>query len=151
LEKAPSDILKIGSFSAGSNLTGTIFNVDRISYMLHKHDALAFFDYACVGPYVKINMNGLSDFDDNDQIFQNDEEKIKLTYKDAIFLSPHKFIGGPCTAGVMIAKRVLFQNTIPAIPGGGTVFCVNNKFHIYLKDIEAREEGGTPNIVSCIR
>jgi hypothetical protein len=66
-------------------------------------------------------------------------------------MSPHKFIGGPNTTGVMIAKKNLFKNVVPAIPGGGTVHFVNDKFHYYNKNIEAKEEGGTPNIIACIR
>ena len=74
-----------------------------------------------------------------------------LDYKDAIFLSPHKFIGGPGTPGVLVARRELFHNTVPSVPGGGTVEYVNPLEHVYLRDIEHREEGGTPDIVGSIR
>jgi hypothetical protein len=74
-----------------------------------------------------------------------------LVYKDAIFLSPHKFIGGPGTPGLLVAKRKLFRNAVPSIPGGGTVAYVNTKEHRYLEDPEVREEGGTPAIVESIR
>ena len=72
-------------------------------------------------------------------------------HKDAIFLSPHKFIGGPGTPGVLVARRDIFQNRVPSVPGGGTVSYVNPGEHRYLSDIEAREEGGTPAIVESIR
>ena len=70
---------------------------------------------------------------------------------DAIFLSPHKFIGGPGTPGVLVARRELFRNRVPTMPGGGTVAYVNPSEHVYLSDIEHREEGGTPAIVESIR
>jgi hypothetical protein len=74
-----------------------------------------------------------------------------LAYKDAIFLSPHKFIGGPGTPGILVAKKQLFQNSVPAVPGGGTVSYVNEKDHRYLDDPTHREEGGTPSITGSIR
>ena len=74
-----------------------------------------------------------------------------LAYKDAIFISPHKFIGGPGTPGVLVARRELFTNRVPTVPGGGTVAYVNPAEHVYLDDIEHREEGGTPAIVESIR
>jgi selenocysteine lyase/cysteine desulfurase len=70
---------------------------------------------------------------------------------DAVFLSPHKFIGGPGTPGVLAARRDLFKNSVPAVPGGGTVAYVNPSEHVYLSDVEHREEGGTPGIVESIR
>jgi hypothetical protein len=77
--------------------------------------------------------------------------KGELAYKDAIFLSPHKFIGGPGTPGLLIAKRALFKNRVPAMPGGGTVAYVNSVEHRYLSDPEHREEGGTPAIIESVR
>ncbi len=74
-----------------------------------------------------------------------------LAYKDAIALSPHKFIGGPGTPGVLVARRDLFHNRVPSMPGGGTVLYVNPFEHVYLTEIEHREEGGTPAIVESIR
>ena len=74
-----------------------------------------------------------------------------LAYKDAVFISPHKFIGGPGTPGVLVARRELFRNRVPSVPGGGTVPYVNPVEHVYLSDIEHREEGGTPAIVESIR
>jgi selenocysteine lyase/cysteine desulfurase len=132
--------LKIGSFSAASNVTGIGSQTGEIAALLHKHGALSFWDFAAAGPYVKIEMNMRGDGPDGE-----------LQYKDAIFLSPHKFIGGPGTPGVLIAKRKLFTNTIPSIPGGGTVQYVNTVGHKYHDDPVRREEGGTPGIIESIR
>jgi selenocysteine lyase/cysteine desulfurase len=132
--------LKIGSFSAASNVTGIGTNTRAVSALLHRHGALSFWDFAAAGPYVKIEMNMSDDGPDGD-----------LVYKDALFLSPHKFIGGPGTPGVLVAKRSLFKNRVPTVPGGGTVAYVNPREHRYLDAIEAREEGGTPAIIESIR
>lgn len=127
--------LKIGSFSAASNVTGIITDTDAISRLLHENGALAFWDYAASAPYVEINMHP----DD------------PLARKDAVFLSPHKFIGGPGTPGVLVMNRVIIQNSVPVVPGGGTVAYVNTEEHRYLLDSEHREEGGTPAIIESIR
>jgi len=132
--------LKIGSFSAASNVTGIGTDTRAVAALLHRHGALSFWDFAAAGPYVKIEMNRRDDGPDGD-----------LLYKDAVFLSPHKFIGGPGTPGVLVAKRHLFKNRVPAVPGGGTVAYVNPSEHRYLADTEHREEGGTPAIIESIR
>ena len=132
--------LKIGSFSAASNVTGIGTDTRAVAALLHKHGAYSFWDFAAAGPYVKIEMNMKDEGPDGN-----------LVYKDAIFLSPHKFIGGPGTPGVLVAKSHLFRNSVPAEPGGGTVSYVNNEGHRYLADPEHREEGGTPAIVESIR
>ena len=80
-----------------------------------------------------------------------DPDGDPLAAKDAVFISPHKFIGGPGTPGVLVARRELFRNRVPSVPGGGTVAYVNPVEHVYLADIEHREEGGTPAIVESIR
>jgi selenocysteine lyase/cysteine desulfurase len=129
--------LKIGSFSAASNVTGIISDTSAISRLLHSHQALSFWDFAAAAPYVAIEMRSpLTDGDD---------------YKDAMFLSPHKFIGGPGTPGVLVARLELLHNRVPSVPGGGTVSYVNPDHHHYLADPEHREEGGTPAIVESIR
>src|SRR3954453_19208008 len=128
--------LKIGSFSAASNVTGIVSNTHAISALLHRHGALSFFDFAAAAPYVAIEMDPAGD---------------PLAYKDAMFLSPHKFIGGPGTPGVLVARRELFRNRVPSMPGGGTVQYVNPFEHVYLSDVEHREEGGTPAIGESIR
>ncbi len=131
---------KIGSFSAASNVTGIGSKTGKIAILLHQHRALSFWDFAAAGPYVKIEMN-----------LTLDEEDGSLAYKDAVFISPHKFIGGPGTPGLLVVKRALLQNTVPAQPGGGTVRYVNASGHAYVSDPAEREEGGTPAIIESIR
>ncbi len=131
--------LKLGSFSAASNVTGIASDTCGLATLLHRHHALAFFDYAAAGPYVKISMNPDSCQTSGD------------AYLDAIFLSPHKFIGGPGTPGVLVVKRRLLTNRVPTNPGGGTVAYVNTDEHRYLSDPTHREEGGTPAIIESIR
>jgi len=132
--------LKIGSFSAASNVTGIGSKTRETSVLLHKYGALSFWDFAAAGPYVNIEMNMPDDGPDGD-----------LAYKDAVFLSPHKFIGGPGTPGLLIVKQDLLDNRVPSVPGGGTVAYVNSEEHRYLDDPVHREEGGTPAIVESIR
>ncbi len=132
--------LKIGSFSAASNVTGIISDVRSISILLHRHGALSFWDFAAAAPYVSIEMSPTDDGADS-----------HLAYKDAVFVSPHKLIGGPGTPGLLVARKELFTNRVPAVPGGGTVAYVNPFEHRYLEDIEHREEGGTPAILGSIR
>lgn len=132
--------LKIGSFSAASNVTGIASDTHAIAQLLHRHGALSFWDFAAAGPYVDIDMNPMAD-----------GQPIEGAHKDAVFLSPHKFIGGPGTPGVLIAKRALFTNRVPSVPGGGTVHFVNSDEHLYLSEPEIREEGGTPAIIESIR
>jgi len=128
--------LKIGSFSAASNVTGIISNTAAIATLLHENGALSFWDFAAAAPYVEIDMSPADD---------------PLAYNDAVFLSPHKLIGGPGTPGLLVARRELFDNRVPVVPGGGTVMFVNPTDHQYIADVEHREEGGTPNIVGSIR
>lgn len=141
LQEYASRPLRIGSFSAASNVTGIGSQTWAIAKLLHRHGALAFFDFAAAGPYVEIEMN-------HPDIAR---EGMSGAYKDAIFLSPHKFVGGPGTPGVLVAKRHLFKNTVPAVPGGGTVVFVNTSEHRYIEDPVHREEGGTPAIIESIR
>src|SRR3954454_6733793 len=121
--------LRIGSFSAASNVTGILTDTAAVSQVLREHGALSVWDYAAAGPYVPISMAG----------------------KDAVFLSPHKFAGGPQTPGVLVVARRLMTNRVPVTPGGGTVAYVDPTGHRYLTDPVAREEGGTPAIVESIR
>jgi selenocysteine lyase/cysteine desulfurase len=132
--------LLIGSFSAASNVTGIVTDVDRISIVLHRHGALSCWDYAAAGPYLPIDMNPSPDVPDG-----------HLAYKDAVFVSPHKFVGGPGTPGVLVAKRSLFRSSVPSVPGGGTIIFVSPEGHAYHPDPTIREEGGTPAIVESIR
>ena len=139
LERHADRALKIGSFSAASNVTGIITDVDAVATLLHRHGALSFWDYAAAGPYLDIRMNPELDGPDG-----------HLAYKDAVFLSPHKFIGGPGTPGVLVAKRALFED-VPTVPGGGTVSFVSRDAQRYSEELEEREEAGTPAIVESIR
>ncbi|MBO0847165.1 MAG: aminotransferase class V-fold PLP-dependent enzyme [Nocardioides sp.] len=137
LEKYADRLLRIGAFSAASNVTGIVSDTHGISELLHEHGALSFWDFAAAAPYVTIEMAA--------------PEGRPLAYKDAIFLSPHKFIGGPSTPGVLVARRELFANRVPDAPGGGTVAYVNPDEHRYLTDPTHREEGGTPAIIEAVR
>jgi selenocysteine lyase/cysteine desulfurase len=128
--------LLIGSFSAASNVTGIMTDTTAVSSLLHRLGALSFWDYAAAAPYVALDMGSAAD---------------GLDYKDAVFISPHKFIGGPGTPGVLVARRELFTNRVPDVPGGGSVAYVNSSEHDYLTNIEQREEAGTPAIVESIR
>ena len=129
--------LLIGSFSAASNVTGIISDTSAISRLLHAHSALSFWDFAASAPYVDIEMGSSAAADG--------------AYKDAIFLSPHKLIGGPGTPGVLVVRRDLLRNVVPVVPGGGTVVYVTADHHSYISDPEHREEGGTPAIIESIR
>ncbi|MGI9595277.1 MAG: aminotransferase class V-fold PLP-dependent enzyme [Acidimicrobiales bacterium] len=128
--------LLIGSFSAASNVTGIKTDTYAVSSLLHRHGALAFWDFAAAAPYVDIDMGRRAD---------------GPGYFDAIFVSPHKFIGGPGTPGLLVARRELFTNRVPTVPGGGTVTYVSPTDHHYIEGIEEREEGGTPDIIGSIR
>lgn len=139
LNKYADRPIKIGSFSAASNVTGIVSDTHRIASLLHDHGALSVWDFAAAAPYIDIEMNPrCTDFPN--------------AYKDAIALSPHKFIGGPGTPGLLIIRRnLLEQSSVPDIVGGGTVLYVNAEEHRYLDDVIHREEGGTPAIVESIR
>ena len=141
--------LRIGSFSAASNVTGILSDTRAISVLLHRHGALSFWDFAAAAPYVGIQMTTRGD--DGRPADASVDPDARFAYMDAIFLSPHKFIGGPGTPGVLVGRRELFRNRVPSMPGGGTVAYVNPTEHVYLADIEHREEGGTPAIVESIR
>jgi len=145
--------LKIGSFSAASNVTGILSDTRAISVLLHRHGALAFWDFAAAAPYVEIEMAPHRPAPDGaaDGAAEGSTDDAALDTKDAIFISPHKLIGGPGTPGILVARRDLFRNRVPTVPGGGTVAYVNPTEHVYLDDVERREEGGTPAIVESIR
>ncbi|HEU4916808.1 MAG TPA: aminotransferase class V-fold PLP-dependent enzyme [Acidimicrobiia bacterium] len=127
--------LLIGSFSAASNVTGIISDTSAIARLLHEHGALSFWDFAASAPYLEIDVGSSSSGE----------------YLDAIFLSPHKLIGGPGTPGVLVIRRDLLRNEVPVVPGGGTVSYVSPDHHLYVTDPEHREEGGTPAIIESIR
>lgn len=126
---------KIGSFSAASNVSGILTNVYDVARILHKHRAIACFDFAACAPYVEINMN-----------------KDKESYFDAIFFSPHKFLGGPGTSGVLIFNEDIYpQKLPPTVSAGGTVDYVSPSREEFIKDIETREKAGTPGILQALR
>ncbi|UYV72707.1 hypothetical protein LAZ67_10000376 [Cordylochernes scorpioides] len=129
----------IGSFSAASNITGILTDVDATTVLLHQHGALAFWDYATAAPYVKIDMNPVVN-----------GTSQGLVYKDAVFFSPHKFIGGPETPGI---SKKIFVSMIKIGRRYGLMCLVqvSRTGHRYLKQAEMREEGGTPAIVGAIR
>ena len=121
---------KIGSFSLASNLTGIKAPENDIAELMHRHGGLVFFDCATAGPYMDINMNPVVL-----------GESRPYVYKDGLFISPHKMIGGPNTPGVLVIKKKLLSNKVPTNPGGGTVFFVTSKDHRYLSNRIEREEG----------
>ena len=137
--------LRIGSFSAASNVTGILSDTRAISVLLHRHGALSFWDFAAAAPYVEVEMAPRRPAPDGST------DESALDTKDAVVISPHKLIGGPGTPGILVARRDLFRNRVPTVPGGGTVAYVNPTEHVYLDDVEHREEGGTPAIVESIR
>ena len=116
--------------------------------MCHKYDTLVFFDFAAVAPYIKIKMNG---FNSNFPIDTFKIENEDLCYMDAIFISPHKFVGRPGGSGILIVKKGLMYLNKPHRLGGGIVEFVNRNSHIYVGNPEIAEEAGTPNILGDIR
>ena len=137
LKKYADRPLRIGSFSAASNVTGILSDTHAITRLLHEHGALAFWDFAAAAPYVTIEVN------------RRGGDPVER--KDALFISPHKFIGGPGTPGVLVVDRALMRNAVPVVVGGGTVSYVNPEAHRYLSNPEHREEAGTPAIIESIR
>ncbi|XP_004978295.1 uncharacterized protein LOC101774268 [Setaria italica] len=129
----------LGSFSACSNVTGVMTDTRELARVLHDHGAFACFDFAASGPYVKIDM-----------------KSGEIDGYDAVFLSPHKFVGGPGTPGILLMNKALYRLTSqpPSTCGGGTVAYVNGfneKDTLYYDDIEEREDAGTPPIIQKIR
>ncbi len=136
LEEYKNRKLKIGSFSAASNVTGVKPPYHKLAKLMHEYGGLCFVDFAASAPYVEINMHP-----------GDPMEKL-----DAIFFSPHKFLGGPGTAGIMIFDSSLYNNKAPDNPGGGTVDWTNRwGEYKYIDDIELREDGGTPGFLQAIR
>ncbi|MFT6103075.1 MAG: selenocysteine lyase/cysteine desulfurase [Candidatus Endobugula sp.] len=149
LEQYSARSLKIGTFSAASNVTGLKTDVNRVNALLKQHNALAFWDYAAAAPYVGIDMNPTSTGSSSTNPDGTKEGSNLI--KDAVFISPHKFVGGPGTPGVLVVKKALLTNRVPAMPGGGTVVYVTPEDHVFTTDLERKEEGGTPAIVESVR
>jgi selenocysteine lyase/cysteine desulfurase len=129
--------VKIGSFTACSNVTGIYTPYHQMAALMHKYKGLCFVDFAASAPYADINMHP-----------KNPDEKL-----DAIFFSPHKFLGGPGASGVLIFDKRIYKDHIPPDqPGGGTVDWTNRwGEYKYVDDIEAREDGGTPGFLQAMR
>jgi selenocysteine lyase/cysteine desulfurase len=128
--------LRIGSFTACSNVTGIKVDYRSLARVMHENDGYCFIDFAAAAPYVDIDMHPLD----------------PLERLDAVMFSPHKFLGGPGSSGVLVFNKALYHNKIPDHPGGGTVTWTNpwGKHH-YFDDIEVREDGGTPGFLQTIR
>ncbi len=136
LDKYKEYPLKIASITACSNVTGIKTPYYEVAELMHKNNGLCFVDFACSAPYVSIDMHPAD----------------SGAWLDAIFFSPHKFLGGPGTSGVLIFNKKLYSNTIPDHPGGGTVKWTNPwGEHKYFDDIEEREDGGTPGFLQVIK
>ncbi|MBM3293642.1 MAG: aminotransferase class V-fold PLP-dependent enzyme [Candidatus Aminicenantes bacterium] len=132
--------LRIGSFSAASNVTGLISPVREIAGLLHRFGALACFDYAASAPYAAIDMNPPPGADGEDASL------------DAVFISPHKFIGGPGSSGILVFnERVYRADLAPSVSGGGTVAYVGRRGHDFFADVEEREKAGTPGVLQTIK
>lgn len=129
-------LFKIGSFTACSNVTGIFSPYYEMAEIMHRHGGVCFIDFAASAPYVKIDMHPA-----------NPMHKL-----DAVFFSPHKFLGGPGASGVMVLDKSLYHNVVPDQPGGGTVLWTNPwGEQQYFNDIETREDGGTPGFLQAIR
>ncbi len=136
LEQYKDRTLKICSIVGGSNVTGIQTPYHNVAKLMHQHGGVCFVDFACSAPYVDINMHP-----------EDEEEQL-----DAIFFSPHKFLGGPGTSGVLVFNKKLYHNMVPDCPGGGTVSWTNPwGEHKYIDNIEDREDGGTPGFLQTIK
>ncbi len=136
LEKYSDRKFKIGSFSGCSNVTGAFTPYHTLARIMHEHGGLCFIDFAASAPYVDINMHP-------------DDPMEKL---DAIFFSPHKFLGGPGSSGIMLFDKSLYKSSVPDQPGGGTVDWTNPwGEYKYVDNIESREDGGTPAFLQMMR
>ncbi|QMU65129.1 MAG: aminotransferase class V-fold PLP-dependent enzyme [Flavobacteriaceae bacterium] len=128
--------LKIASITSCSNVTGIKTAYHKVAKLIHKYNGVCFVDFACSGPYIDIDMH----------------PEAEDEYLDAIFFSPHKFLGGPGSSGVLIFNKNLYTNAVPDNPGGGTVSYTNPwGEHSYFEDIETKEDGGTPAFLQTIR
>lgn len=128
--------LKIGSFTACSNVTGIETPYHELAAVMHANGGYCFVDFAASAPYIRMNMH----------------PSVREQSLDAVFFSPHKFLGGPGSSGVLIFNKNLYHNRIPDHPGGGTVLWTNPwGEHAYVDDIEIREDGGTPGFLQAIK
>jgi len=133
------DRVRIGSFSAASNVTGMISPVHDIARALHRHGALACFDFAASAPYVRIDMNPPGPAEGDPSL-------------DAIFVSPHKFLGGPGSSGILVFNERIYPSELPpTVGGGGTVDYVGFEGHDFTHDVEERERAGTPGVLQILK
>jgi selenocysteine lyase/cysteine desulfurase len=136
IQKYEHKKMKIASITSCSNVTGIKTNYHEVAKLIHAYDGLCFVDFACSAPYIDIDMHP-----------EGEGEHL-----DAIFFSPHKFLGGPGSSGVLVFNKDLYKNMVPDNPGGGTVTFTNPwGEHGYFNDIETREDGGTPAFLQTIR
>lgn len=136
LDKYKDRTFKIASITSCSNVTGIKTPYYEVAKLMHQNNGVCFVDFACSAPYIAINMHP-------------EDEECQL---DAIFFSPHKFLGGPGTSGVLIFNKNLYKNNVPDCPGGGTVKWTNPwGQHQYIDNIEEREDGGTPGFLQVIK
>lgn len=136
LDKYKHRSFKIASITSCSNVTGIQTPYHEVAQLMHQHNGVCFVDFACSGPYVAIDMH----------------PQAPDAYLDAIFFSPHKFLGGPGTSGVLLFNKNLYKNNVPDCPGGGTVSWTNPwGEHKYIDNIEDREDGGTPGFLQVIK
>lgn len=136
LERYKHRKLKIGAFTAASNVTGIRPDYYRMAAIMHEYDGFCFVDFAAAAPYVDIDMHPA-------------ESQCKL---DAVYFSPHKFLGGPGTSGVLVFDQNLYHRRVPDEPGGGTVDWTNPwGGHRFVNSVEAREDGGTPGFLQAIK
>lgn len=127
--------LKIGSFSAASNVTGILTPVFKVAEILHGNNAYACFDFAACAPYINIDMN-----------------KSNTEYFDAVYIAPHKFIGGPGSSGILVINKKVYDGSIPpTVAGGGTVSFVSPYAYDFINSVEDREMAGTPGIIQILR
>lgn len=136
LEKYRDRKVKIGAFTACSNVTGIQTPYHEMARIMHEYGGLCFIDFAASAPYVRIDMH----------------PEDPLMQLDAIYFSPHKFLGGPGSSGVLIFDKKLYNSIVPDNPGGGTVDWTNRwGGYKYIEDIEVREDGGTPGFLQSLR
>ncbi len=136
LEEYKNRSLKIGSFTACSNVTGIETPYHEMAKIMHENGGICFIDFAASAPYAEINMHPADPM-----------EKL-----DGIYFSPHKFLGGPGSSGILIFDASLYNNETPDNPGGGTVDWTNPwGEYKYIDDIELREDGGTPGFLQAMR
>jgi selenocysteine lyase/cysteine desulfurase len=136
LEEYSDRRIKIAAITSCSNVSGISTPYEEMAKMIHQHKGYCFVDFACSAPYIDIDMHP-------------EDPEARL---DAIYFSPHKFLGGPSGTGILIFDQKLYNNRVPDNPGGGTVDWTNPwGEHKYHDAIEAREDGGTPAFLQTMR